>query len=107
MVANRRDARGILLERIRLMTSMIADALRRLEEYGTSLERLLSDPDGHDIEAARQILAETREAIDRIEHGVYGSCLRCGGAIGGQRLLALPAARFCGACATVIRSAER
>ncbi len=43
-------------------------------------------------------LATIDEALDRIEDGAYGRCLSCGGAIGGQRLTAIPEARLCDDC---------
>src|SRR5437660_1019099 len=53
--------------------------------------------------STEQDLAETTAAIARIEIGTYGRCERCGGAIGRQRLLALPAARYCISCAPAAR----
>ncbi|CAM3963613.1 hypothetical protein HRD49_13075 [Corallococcus exiguus] len=44
-------------------------------------------------------LAEVEAALERIEQGRFGGCERCGGAIGRQRLLAVPEARCCQACA--------
>jgi len=35
-----------------------------------------------------------------MERGTYGRCDVCGGAIGRQRLLALPVARYCLECAS-------
>jgi len=78
------------------MTSMAADARRRLEEHRASLERSLA---GGASGTIRRDLAETRAALDRIEEGTYGRCERCGGAVGRQRLLALPATRYCIGCA--------
>ncbi|WP_199747048.1 MULTISPECIES: TraR/DksA family transcriptional regulator [Corallococcus] len=44
-------------------------------------------------------LEEVEAALERIEQGRFGGCERCGGAIGRQRLLAVPEARCCLACA--------
>lgn len=44
-------------------------------------------------------LYEIEAAIRRIEQGTYGRCEACGGAIGRQRLLALPQVRHCMDCA--------
>lgn len=49
------------------------------------------------VDAAREI-AEIDAAIGRIDAGSFGSCEACGGAIGYQRLRALPEVRFCAAC---------
>ena len=44
-------------------------------------------------------LEEVEAALERIEQGRFGGCERCGGAIGRQRLLAVPEARCCLSCA--------
>jgi DnaK suppressor protein len=56
---------------------------------------LQAGPPGGD--AARE-LAEIDAALARIAAGAYGSCERCGGAIGRSRLRALPEVRFCAGC---------
>ena len=55
------------------------------------LERL-SDDEQNEI-------AEIDAALDRIKRGEYGRCESCGGAVGGQRLAALPETRYCVECA--------
>lgn len=49
--------------------------------------------------AARRHLAEVDAALDRLAHGGYGRCERCGGAIPTARLEARPDARRCVPCA--------
>lgn len=49
-------------------------------------------------EATRH-LAELDQALERLDHGDYGSCERCGEPIAPGRLLARPAARTCISCA--------
>ncbi|RKH61983.1 TraR/DksA family transcriptional regulator [Corallococcus llansteffanensis] len=44
-------------------------------------------------------MEEVEAALVRIEEGRFGGCERCGGAIGRQRLLAVPEARCCLTCA--------
>lgn len=85
---------------------MLIAARLRLEHYRASLERLLSGPGDHDAKGATEALAEMSAAIARIDRGVYGTCERCGGAIGRQRLLALPTAHFCIGCASLTRAVE-
>ncbi|QSB14842.1 TraR/DksA C4-type zinc finger protein [Natronosporangium hydrolyticum] len=51
------------------------------------------------LAAASQRLADVDMALERIAHGNYGSCERCSESIAPKRLLALPAARTCIACA--------
>jgi RNA polymerase-binding transcription factor DksA len=47
---------------------------------------------------ARDMLFQTRHALDRIAAGTYGACENCGGPIGKARLQAFPRATFCVAC---------
>ena len=72
------------------MTPMSTDARRRLLEHLAALKRSLA--------TTPRDLMETEAALQRIEKGTYGRCESCGGAIGRQRLLALPATRYCIAC---------
>jgi hypothetical protein len=88
------------------MNSMVIIARQRLQEYRATLERLLSEPGDYDTETAKQALADTSAAIERINEGRYGTCERCGGAIGRQRLLALPSVRFCIACSLTERESS-
>lgn len=46
-------------------------------------------------------LGEIDAAVKRLETGTYGTCERCGGAIGEGRLRARPTARTCIQCAPV------
>lgn len=47
----------------------------------------------------RESLAEVEHALAKLEKGTYGACERCGTAIDPARLEAMPATRFCLACA--------
>jgi DnaK suppressor protein len=75
---------------------LTSDLQRRLEEHRVAIERSL--PDG-ELDGREQELQETCAALERIELGTYGRCDACGGAIGRQRLLALPTAHYCLGCA--------
>ncbi len=44
------------------------------------------------------LLEQVNSAIERLERGKYGFCLRCGKPIGKQRLRALPYAELCIDC---------
>jgi len=48
---------------------------------------------------ARAHLAELDDALDRLHHGAYGICARCGEPIAIERLEAQPAAVTCICCA--------
>ena len=47
---------------------------------------------------ARDMLFQTRHALERIDSGTYGTCENCGGPIGKARLQAFPRATFCVTC---------
>lgn len=47
---------------------------------------------------ARDLLEVTRQALARIDEGVYGACESCGQPIGKARLQAYPRATLCVAC---------
>lgn len=85
---------GVLEEDLR---ALAAPAVRDREERGqeAARARLLDRVDEH----TRRRLAEIDEALARIERGEYGTCSRCGRAIAGERLAALPEVGDCGPCA--------
>jgi DnaK suppressor protein len=83
------------------MTVMANEARGRLLQRREALRHALErDPSQA---CSRAELAETDAALDRIDRGRFGRCEICGGAIGRQRLLALPAARFCIECTATRR----
>ena len=49
-------------------------------------------------EATSRELHEVRQALERIEAGTWGRCENCSGAIGRDRLRALPETRTCLDC---------
>ncbi len=48
--------------------------------------------------AAREMHATVVAALERIEDGAYGTCVRCGQPVAVERLIAMPAAGLCIAC---------
>jgi DnaK suppressor protein len=48
----------------------------------------------------RESLTEVEHALEKFEAGTYGQCERCGETIASARLEAMPAARYCIACAS-------
>jgi len=66
-------------------------------ERGTELENdeVLEGLDEMTLREIEQI----RTALKRIENGGYGTCAACGRAIGTERLIAVPSAITCVACA--------
>lgn len=61
--------------------------------------RLMELEAGASNEANRQELEDVKHALHRIELGTWGRCEKCDGAIGRDRLRALPEARTCVDCA--------
>lgn len=57
-------------------------------------------------ERESQMIADTDQALLRIEEGSYGICARCGKLIDERRLEALPTARYDAACQEAIESAN-
>ncbi|MEV4184192.1 TraR/DksA C4-type zinc finger protein [Streptosporangium canum] len=54
-------------------------------------------------ERARKAVAEIEAAIDRLDFGLYGTCLRCGAFIALERLRRAPHARHCAVCGDTAR----
>jgi DnaK suppressor protein len=63
----------------------------------TSLE--LADRQTH-------LIDEIDEALQRIEDGTYGQCVRCGKPLDEERLKAVPTARYDAECQAAIEQAE-
>ena len=102
--------------------AVLGAELSRIEEEVASLQSALSDVlrDGGDgagddqadtgakaferdqemtlLANARDMLFQTRHALDRIDAGTYGTCENCGGPIGKARLQAFPRATLCVVC---------
>ncbi|MGH9874183.1 MAG: TraR/DksA family transcriptional regulator [Pyrinomonadaceae bacterium] len=57
-------------------------------------------------ERESQMIADTDQALLRIQEGSYGICARCGKLIDERRLEALPTARYDAACQAIIESAN-
>lgn len=74
-------------------TGMVREARRALEGRRASLQARPSTPD------SECELLELDAALARIDAGTWGRCERCGGAIGRDRLRALPETRVCLPCA--------
>jgi DnaK suppressor protein len=52
------------------------------------------------IEQARAQVLDVTAALDRLDEGRYGQCVRCGEPIAPERLVARPAAALCIGCAS-------
>ncbi len=52
------------------------------------------------------LLAKIDDAIERIDDGTYGTCQRCGKEINPERLEALPYARYCIECQSIVEQEQ-
>jgi len=86
------------------MTALAAVSKERLLKRRAALQLALDNGTACRPTAVAELL-ETDAALARIEEGKFGRCDGCGGAIGRQRLLALPAARLCIECTSKMRVA--
>ena len=77
------------------------------DDLGADLDRGFADSAHSTAERARLIalVKELRRNLEEVEHaigkmgrGTYGTCERCGGPIGVERLEAIPWARLCISC---------
>lgn len=93
------------------VTIMETEALRRERSDLSNMPIHMADlgTDSYEIDniiglmdSERKILVEIDEALSRIEDGTYGICQGRGEPIPRQRLKAIPWARYCVACATLV-----
>lgn len=100
-----------LQERRRVLQQEIRDALLRenTERYAdiaqrlmdaqvASLAGLLADVRHADIARDVEEISDIEGALQRIAHGTYGTCIRCGDEIAAERLEAWPTAKRCLRC---------
>jgi DnaK suppressor protein len=52
------------------------------------------------------LIEEIDDALQRIEGGTYGQCVRCGKPLDAERLKAVPTARYDAECQTAIEKAQ-
>ncbi len=94
----RTDANGIVEQvRSRSGGSDLSNAPFHLGDMGT--DEFLYDMNATLLANEQYIVAEAREALNRMDGGTYGICESCGRAIAMTRLDAIPFTRFCVKCA--------
>jgi RNA polymerase-binding transcription factor DksA len=83
-----------------------AEAIRRDMQRSEPVEAVEQAQQRQNDEVLNALLAEAEEGMNqvglarlRLAEGRYGNCSKCARPIEPARLLALPAARFCAACA--------
>lgn len=100
--------RARAIDRVDALTRQLDDIVSSSEQSATDDEH---DPEGHTLaferqqlvallENARARVTEVDAAVSRLDSAAYGVCERCGKPIAPARLVALPTARTCIACAT-------
>jgi RNA polymerase-binding transcription factor DksA len=97
----RSDANG-MVEQVRGSTSgngggELSNAPFHLGDMGT--EEFLYDMNATLLVNEQYIVAEAREALNRLDKGTFGKCEACGQAIAPARLEAIPFTRYCVKCA--------
>jgi len=96
--------------RLEAQLSELETRLERLKEdlaeplSADSSERAVEMEDDDTLEAQAELvsreIASFKRALNRLENGTYGECVRCGGEIAAKRLEARPEAALCIACAS-------
>lgn len=95
---------GVLAEMRARLDSTIEQGLLELTagpESGNPDESIARDTvdTGEAVEQTESgLLNDVQSALDRIEAGTFGQCVRCGDALPRERLKAVPYASFCVEC---------
>ena len=100
------EARKVQLQR---RLTELDEKLHEIEEeldshQSRDWEELAVEREGDEVleregRAGQAEIAMIRAALDRIDQGSYGACVRCGDDIAEARLNLLPAAPLCATCA--------
>ena len=113
--ADKKKFKAMLLKKLNEIlgnvTVMESEALRRERSDLSNMPIHMADlgTDSYEIDniiglvdSERKILVEVNDALGRIDDGTYGVCEGRGEPIPKQRLKAIPWARYCVACATLL-----
>lgn len=97
--------RAMLEEQRRFRRDQLAQLSAEYQTIDGRVEPLDASADNARVEvsaaveaAARQALDDIGAALDRMDHGGYGVCVRCAAPIPVERLLAIPQAPLCMGC---------
>jgi DnaK suppressor protein len=74
---------------------------RSADDYDSMQHSVERDVAVHNLDIESYTLREVMEALERIEDGTFGKCVRCAEEISPKRLMALPWTRFCIPCRAV------
>ncbi len=95
---------GRIEEEVATLQSALSDVLRDGgdgagdDQADTGAKAFERDQEMTLLANARDMLFQTRHALERIDSGSYGTCDNCGGPIGKARLQAFPRATLCVTC---------
>ena len=106
--------RNLLLEqRQQAVAALRADEVTALEgndgvfDSGEASQLDLNKSTAFDLgDRELHLIEEIDEALQRIEDGTYGQCVRCGKPIDEERLKAMPTARYDAPCQAAIEAAQ-
>jgi len=87
------------------MESLVKNAREALMQRRSRLQALgvpVQQGAGALSERERRELHDIEDALARIQAGEFGRCSRCGGALGHHRMRAIPEARYCLTCSTLV-----
>ena len=106
--------RNLLLEQRRQVTEDVeverATALEGddgVEDSGDMSELDLNRSTALDLVGREsELIEEIDEALQRIDDGTYGQCIRCGKRIDEERLKAMPTAKYDAVCQSAIEAAQ-
>lgn len=97
--------KALILKRLAALGHRMEDIDAELgHEMSRNLEEQAVDIEDDEVlerlgQAAQEEVRLLNAALQRIEDGSYGICLRCGGDIAVERLQAVPQAPLCRSCA--------
>ncbi len=108
---NMEQAKARLLKMRREVLQGVMDAQQACNELGQDgvgdIGDISSNTYSRDVlmnlgETQRQMIRDIDAALERIEEGEYGECLRCGEEISARRLEVRPFSRYCVECKTEV-----
>lgn len=98
-------ARALLQERLDRLDAHLHEIERELDSHQSrDWSELAQEREGDEVleqqgVAEQAEMAAIKAALQRIDDGTYGECVRCGDDIEAERLALLPHAPLCAACA--------
>jgi DnaK suppressor protein len=100
------------------INNLLGEAEKTVSEMTTAKENFPDPNDRASLESdrnfelrirdrERKLIFKMREAVQRIDEGVFGICEACGGPISEKRLMARPVTTFCIDCKTKEEKLEK